>query len=114
MTSSIKTEIAIVGAGVIGLATALRLAAAGREVVVIDPNEPGSGASYGNAGVLAPHGCAPIGNPDTLRQLGLPFSNEASANCCQILDPSTPNGWAFAHPCPIRCRSSGAHAEAKI
>ena len=37
MTRSIKTEIAIVGAGVIGLATALRLAAAGREVVVIDP-----------------------------------------------------------------------------
>ena len=69
MTRSIKTEIAIVGAGVIGLATALRLAAAGREVVVIDPNQPGSGASYGNAGVVAPYGCAPIGNPDTLRNL---------------------------------------------
>jgi D-hydroxyproline dehydrogenase len=69
MTRSIKTEIAIVGAGVIGLATALRLAAARREVVVIDPNQPGSGASYGNAGVVAPYGCAPIGNPDTLRNL---------------------------------------------
>lgn len=69
MTALIKTDIAIIGAGVIGLATALRLAAAGREVVVIDPNEPGSGASYGNAGVVAPYGCAPIGNPDTLRNL---------------------------------------------
>jgi len=69
MTRSIKTEIAIIGAGVVGLATALRLAAAGREVVVIDPNEPGSGASYGNAGVVAPYGCTPIGNPDTLRNL---------------------------------------------
>ena len=69
MAESIKTEIAIVGAGVIGLATALRLVAAGREVVVIDPNEPGSGASYGNAGVVAPYGCAPVGNPDTLRNL---------------------------------------------
>jgi glycine/D-amino acid oxidase-like deaminating enzyme len=41
----IKTDVAVIGAGIIGLATTLRLAAAGREVVVIDPNEPGSGAS---------------------------------------------------------------------
>jgi glycine/D-amino acid oxidase-like deaminating enzyme len=65
----IKTDVAIVGAGIIGLATAFRLAADGREVVVIDPNEPGSGASYGNAGAVAPYGCAPIGNPDILRNL---------------------------------------------
>jgi D-hydroxyproline dehydrogenase len=49
--------------------TAFRLAAAGREVVVIDPNEPGSGASYGNAGCLAPYACTPVGNPDVLRNL---------------------------------------------
>src|SRR4029077_11994199 len=67
--ASIKTDIAIVGAGIIGLAVAFRLAAAGRAVVVIDPNDPGSGASYGNAGVIAPYGCAPIGNPDVLRNL---------------------------------------------
>ena len=52
--ASIKTDIAIVGAGIIGLAVAFRLAAAGRDVVVVDPNEPGSGASYGNAGAIAP------------------------------------------------------------
>jgi len=67
--ASIKTDIAIVGAGVIGLAIAFRLAAAGRAVVVVDPNDPGSGASYGNAGAIAPYGCAPIGNPDVLRNL---------------------------------------------
>jgi glycine/D-amino acid oxidase-like deaminating enzyme len=67
--ASIKTDIAIVGAGVIGLAVAFRLAAAGRDVVVVDPNDPGSGASYGNAGAIAPYGCAPIGNPDVLRNL---------------------------------------------
>ena len=60
----IKTDIAIVGAGIIGLTVAFRLAALGRAVVVIDPNDPGSGASYGNAGAIAPYGCAPIGNPD--------------------------------------------------
>ena len=78
MVAPIKTDIVIVGAGIIGLAIALRLAAAGREVVVIDPNEPGMGASYGNAGVIASYGCAPIGNPDVLRNLrGLLFDSES-------------------------------------
>jgi glycine/D-amino acid oxidase-like deaminating enzyme len=65
----IKTNVAIVGAGIIGLAIAFRLAADGHEVVVVDPNEAGSGASYGNAGTLAPYACAPVGNPDVLRNL---------------------------------------------
>jgi glycine/D-amino acid oxidase-like deaminating enzyme len=78
MAAPIKTEVAIIGAGIIGLATAFRLAAAGREVVVVDPNEPGSGASYGNAGTLAPYACAPVGNPDVLRNLpGLLFNPES-------------------------------------
>jgi len=78
VVAPIKTDIAVVGAGVIGLATAFRLAAAGREVVVIDPNEPGSGASYGNAGTLAPYACAPVGNPDVLRNLPSLFLNSES------------------------------------
>ncbi len=78
MVRPLKTDVAIIGAGIIGLTTALRLAAGGREVVVIDPNQPGSGASYGNAGTLAPYGCAPVGNPDILRNLpGLLFNPES-------------------------------------
>ena len=76
--ASIKTDIAIVGAGIIGLAAAFRLAAAGRDVVIVDPNDPGSGASHGNAGAIAPYGCAPIGNPDVLRNLpGLLLGSES-------------------------------------
>ncbi|MBZ9816187.1 NAD(P)/FAD-dependent oxidoreductase [Mesorhizobium sp. CA7] len=70
MTSAPKSvEIAIIGAGVVGLATALRLASEGREVLVIDPNEPGSGASFGNAGTIAEYACMPVGNPGVLRAL---------------------------------------------
>ena len=69
MAELIKTDVAIVGGGIIGLAIAFQLASRGRDVVVIDPNEPGSGASYGNAGTLAPYACAPVGNPDVLRSL---------------------------------------------
>ena len=78
MAEPIKTDVAIVGAGIIGLAIAVRLAADGREVVVLDQNEPGLGASYGNAGAIAPYGCAPIGNPDVLRNLrSLLFDSES-------------------------------------
>ena len=69
MTASASVEIAIVGAGVVGLATALRLAGEGREVMLIDPNEPGSGASFGNAGTLAEYACVPVGTPAVLRAL---------------------------------------------
>lgn len=62
-------EIAVVGAGVIGLTIALRLAEAGRDVVVLDPSEPGSGASYGNAGTIADYAVQPVGTPDVLHNL---------------------------------------------
>ncbi len=64
-----KTDIAVVGAGVIGLTVALALAKAGREVVLIDPNDPGSGCSYGNAGTIADYAVQPVGTPDVLRAL---------------------------------------------
>ncbi len=65
-----SVEIAIIGAGIIGLACALRLHDAGHEVVVLDPNPPGSGASYGNAGTIADYATQPVGTPQVL--LGLP------------------------------------------
>lgn len=69
MSEAKSVEIAIIGAGVIGLCIALRLASEGREVVLIDPHEPGSGASFGNAGTFADYACVPVGNPDVLKNL---------------------------------------------
>ena len=53
MSLPITAEIVIVGAGVSGLATALPLSKAGREVVVLDRGEPWSDASGANAGTLS-------------------------------------------------------------
>ncbi len=64
----VRTEIAIVGAGVVGLAIAHRLAAEGREVAFIDP-DPGQGASHGNAGTIADYAVQPVGTPAVLRAL---------------------------------------------
>lgn len=63
------TEVAVIGAGVVGLAVARRLLADGRDVTLIDPAPPGSGASYGNAGTIADYAVMPVGTPDVLRSL---------------------------------------------
>lgn len=64
-----STEIAVIGAGVVGLCIAKTLFEAGHEVVLIDPADPGSGASYGNAGTIADYAVMPVGTPDVLRNL---------------------------------------------
>jgi len=69
MTRHITTEIAVLGAGVVGLAVAERLVAQGHDVVVVDPHPPGTGASYGNAGTIADYAVMPVGTPDVLRNL---------------------------------------------
>jgi D-hydroxyproline dehydrogenase len=63
------TEIAVIGAGVIGLTIALELVDQGHEVVLVDPGQPGMGASYGNAGTIASYATSPVGTPDVLRAL---------------------------------------------
>jgi D-amino-acid dehydrogenase len=69
MSGADTTEIAVIGAGVIGLTVALWLADAGRTVVLLDPDEPGAGASHGNAGTIADYAVQPVGTPDVLRAL---------------------------------------------
>lgn len=64
-----RTEIAVIGAGVLGLTIALELADAGHDVVLIDPGQPGMGASYGNAGTIAGYAVSPVGTPAVLRAL---------------------------------------------
>jgi glycine oxidase len=62
-------RVAVLGGGVIGLATAWRLARAGHEVDLYD-DTPGAGASHAGAGMLAPAGEAWFGE-DQLVRLGL-------------------------------------------
>lgn len=64
-----EAEVIVAGAGAIGLCIALQLRNAGREVLLVDRDEPGEGASCGNAGVLANYECVPLGTPSVLRSL---------------------------------------------
>ncbi len=65
----IKTDIVILGGGVIGLSIALKMLDAGREVILLDPEDPGTGASYGNAGTIAEYAVLPVGSPDIIKNL---------------------------------------------
>lgn len=69
MAEAQSVEVAVIGGGVVGLACALHLARDGREVVLIEPGQPGMGASYGNAGTVADYAVMPVGTPDVLRNL---------------------------------------------
>ena len=51
-TSKLMKKIVIIGSGIVGICTAVELINRGFSVTLIDPNEPGSQTSYGNAGVL--------------------------------------------------------------
>jgi D-amino-acid dehydrogenase len=64
-----RTEIAVIGGGIVGLTCALRLHQAGHDVVIVAPEDEETGASYGNAGVIADYAIMPVGTPDVLRDL---------------------------------------------
>ena len=62
-------EVAVVGAGIVGLASAVFLQRKGARVTVFDPLPPGGGASFGNAGLLSVESCIPISLPGMLRKV---------------------------------------------
>lgn len=64
-----NADIAVIGAGIIGVACALQLARQGQRVVVIDKQPPGHGASFGNAGHLATEQVFPIADASILKRL---------------------------------------------
>ncbi|MEO3472344.1 FAD-dependent oxidoreductase [Roseomonas sp. CAU 1739] len=61
-------DVAIIGAGVVGIATACHLAEEGRRVLLIDREEPARGASFGNAGGLAFSDVMPLASPGIMRK----------------------------------------------
>jgi D-amino-acid dehydrogenase len=61
--------ILVVGAGVVGLSTALYLQRAGLDTTVLDPLGPAGGASFGNAGMISPDTATPIAMPGMLRKV---------------------------------------------
>ena len=72
-------NILIIGAGIVGICTSIELIKKGYSVTLMDPNQPGSQTSYGNAGVITDSSLMIINNPQLLKSLfQLIFKNQTS------------------------------------
>ncbi|MBX2883636.1 MAG: FAD-binding oxidoreductase [Granulosicoccus sp.] len=58
-----RYRVAVIGAGIVGVSTAIWLQRKGHDVVLIDREGPAAGTSYGNAGVLAACSVVPVTVP---------------------------------------------------
>ena len=59
-------KVGIIGAGIQGVCNALFLQKKGFQVTLFDREEPGSAASYGNAGHFSPYASVPLNRPDVI------------------------------------------------
>jgi len=66
-----KTDVAVLGAGIVGVAAALHLQMRGRDVVLIDRRGAGEETSYGNAGIIERATIFPYLFPRDLRKLAI-------------------------------------------
>lgn len=64
---TIRNDVLILGAGVIGLSCAYYLARAGRDVTLLDQGRPGCGSSHGNCGTITPSHAPPLAKPGAVR-----------------------------------------------
>ncbi|MGA1800755.1 NAD(P)/FAD-dependent oxidoreductase [Rhizobium sp. HT1-10] len=63
-----KKDAIVLGAGIVGVSTAIHLQRRGRQVTLIDRKQPGQETSFGNAGLIQREGVVPYGFP---QQFGL-------------------------------------------
>jgi glycine/D-amino acid oxidase-like deaminating enzyme len=64
-----QDPVIVIGAGIVGTATARALQRAGHSVTLVDSDEPGKATSYGNAGFIAIDHVLPLARPSTLKRV---------------------------------------------
>ena len=73
-----RGDVLVVGAGAVGLATALALLEDGRGVRIIDAGRVGGGSSHGNCGTITPSHAPPLAAPGmVLRALRMMLTPDA-------------------------------------
>ncbi|MGA9341145.1 MAG: FAD-dependent oxidoreductase [Rhodanobacteraceae bacterium] len=103
-----KTDVLILGAGVVGLACAYYLLADGRGVTLVDQGEVGCGSSHGNCGTLTPSHAPPLAMPGVIADaLGCLFKADAPLRIRPRLDPRL---WRWLLEFSRRCNWPAFHA----
>ena len=78
MNSKSSLNIAVIGAGIIGVNTAYKLQGKNLSITLFDQHDPGSQTSMGNAGTFANYACIPINSNDIFLNLpSLLFSSNS-------------------------------------
>ena len=94
----------VVGAGIVGLSTAWFLQEHGVSVTVVDRTGVAAGASWGNAGWIAPALSVPLNDPRTLRYALRSLPNRAAPVRIPLsIDPTL---WKFLLRFSANCRES--------
>lgn len=120
------SDVIILGAGIVGVATGIHLLRRGRSVTLIDRREPGRETSYGNAGIIQREGVRPHAFPRDLAmlmQVGLHLSTAARYEPLALprLAPALLRYWWASSPdsyrrvvtsyAPLIARSIVTHAD---
>lgn len=66
--SNSSRKVVVIGAGIVGVSTAIWCQRQGHEVVLIDRDGPASGTSFGNAGILAAYSVVPVTVPGLIQK----------------------------------------------
>jgi D-amino-acid dehydrogenase len=105
-------KVAVVGAGVVGLACAWELARAGAEVAVYESGTVGGGVSRGNAGWICPSISSPLPAPRMVREGLLQLVRRKGAFVLRpSLDPTLARWlWTFRKHCTPDAFEAGTRA----
>ena len=74
-----KIDVIVLGAGIVGVCTALHLQTRGRTVALVDRGRPGEATSYGNAGLIERSSVIPYAFPRSLGLIAKYALNRAAA-----------------------------------
>jgi len=86
MTATSSHDVAVVGAGIVGVCCALELQAAGHSVTLYDPKSPGTATSFGNAGMISAGSIIPYSTPNLWKSIP-----------SMLLDPMSPLTLRWQH-----------------
>jgi D-amino-acid dehydrogenase len=111
-----RDDVVVVGAGVIGLATALALLEAGRGVHVIDAGRVGGGSSHGNCGTITPSHAPPLAAPGmVVKALAMMLRPDAPLYIRPRIDPTLWRWlWRFARRCNLADWQASARAKSTL